>query len=104
MNIFNRVIPWFIPTKDDQRGWYKQELLDSPKEKDRLIREFSELSKIYNEKLGDFEASLAGDYKMYNLYLEVKSLAQKVNFISNRVEYKSQREDELNKYLMELNK
>lgn len=104
MNIFNRLIPWFIPTKEDQKEWYKQELLENPKEVNRLIKEFSEISRIYNKKLGDFEADLTRHYDLYELYLEVKNLAQKTNFLWNRIEYKNSREKDLIKNLLELNK
>lgn len=97
------MIPWFIPTKDDQRKCYNEELRDTPKEVSRLIAEFSELSRIYNEKLGNFEARLSSNYELYELYLEVKNLAQKVNFIWNRIEYKQRRENELQEMLRKLN-
>jgi hypothetical protein len=104
MNIFNKIIPWFIPTKDDQRKWYKEELFENPKEVDRLIMEFSDLSREYNEKLGMFEAGLSRDFQLYELYLEVKNLAQKTNFIWNRIEYKNTRSFELQKRLAEMDK
>src|SRR5574343_984110 len=101
MNIFNKVIPWFIPTKNDQKEWYKQELFENPKEVNRLIREFSDVSTEYNKKLGDFEADLASrDYELYCMYLDVKQLAQKTNFIWNRIEYKNERASELSKRLL----
>ena len=102
MNIFNRVIPWFIPTKKDQRKWYTQELFENPKEVARLTREFQEISERYNKKLGDFESALAGNYELYDLYLEVKSLAQQTNFTWNRIEYKQERETELRKRMHNL--
>jgi hypothetical protein len=103
MNIFNRIIPWFIPTKNDQEKWYKEELIDSPKEVNRLIKEFTQTSSEYNHKLGDFEAILSQDYQLYEKYLEVKSLAQQTNFIWNRIEYKNQREKDLITRLSKLN-
>ena len=102
MNIFNKIVPWFIPTKKDQRGWYTQELFENPKEVGRLIQEFQDISEKYNKKLGDFEARLTKDYDLYNLYLEVKSLAQQTNFTWNRIEYKQERENELRKRMSDL--
>lgn len=104
MNIFNKIIPWFIPTKEDQRSWYNQELFENPREVNRLIREFSEISREYNQKLGDFESVLSQNFELYNLYLEVKNLAQKTNFIWGRIEYKNKRSDELARRLSELDK
>lgn len=43
MNIFNKVIPWFIPTKEDQKKWYRQELFES-----KQIRE-AQLQDILND-------------------------------------------------------
>jgi len=103
MNIFNRVIPWFIPTKEDQNKWYKDELLENPKEVNRLVKEFSEISEIYNAKLGEFEARLTKDYELYELYLNVRALAQKTNFVWNRIEYKNKSEGDLKKMLSDLN-
>lgn len=102
MNIFNKMVPWFIPTKDDQRNWYKQELSENPKEVQRLTREFSETSREYTEKLGMLESRIAADYELYQLYLEVKQLAQKTNFVWNRIEIKQRRELDLIKQMREL--
>jgi len=96
------MIPWFIPTKSDQKKWYTEELRDNPKEVARLTREFQEISERYNRKLGDFEAGLTENYDLYKLYLEVKSLAQQTNFIWNRIEYKQEREIELQKRMFDL--
>ena len=103
MNIFNKIMPWFIPTKEDQRSWYRDELRDNPKEVNRLLAEFQELSKEYNHRLGDFESELATT-DLYEKYLDVKVLAQKVNFIWNRIEYKTKREQDLQEMLRDLNK
>ena len=80
MNIFNKIVPWFIPTKDDQRKWYRQDLEEIPREVQRLTCEFSELSREYAEKLGHLESEIAKDYKTYELYLEVKQLHRKLIF------------------------
>lgn len=102
MNIFNKMVPWFIPTKDDQRKWYRQELNENPREVQRLTREFSEVSREYAEKLGHLESIIAEDYKTYELYLEVKQLAQKSNFVWNRIEAKQRKENDLLKMMNEL--
>lgn len=103
MNIFNKIVPWFIPTKEDQKRWYREELSENPKEIARLLKEFQECSSVYNQKLGDFEAGLSMDnYELYKLYLEVKQLAQQTNFLWNRIEYKQSREQELIKRMVEL--
>ncbi len=102
MNIFNRIVPWFIPTKTDQVKWYREELLDNPKEVNNLTREFSEISKIYNERLGDFESVLAKDYQLYEAYIEVKSLAQQTNFLWNRIQQKIERSQKLQEMLRDL--
>jgi uncharacterized membrane protein YgaE (UPF0421/DUF939 family) len=96
------MVPWFIPTKDDQRKWYRDELNENPKEVQRLTREFSSLSREYAEKLGRLESRIAEDYETYQLYLEVKHLAQQTNFTWNRIETKQRREDELLKRMCEL--
>lgn len=101
MSIFNKVIPWFIPTKDDQRRWYTEELSDTPRELGRLLREFQDLSEVYNRQLGDFEANLS-KHPLYEQYINLKILAQKVSFLWDRVEYKTKRENELRNLLKEL--
>jgi DNA repair ATPase RecN len=102
MNIFNKIIPWFMPTKEDQKKWYSQELSDNPRELNRLVREFSDISQEYNKKLGDFESELSKKYELYEFYLEIKGLAQKTNFIWNRIEYKNRREEELKELIKKL--
>lgn len=101
MNIFNRIVPWFIPTKDDQRKWYKDELLTIPKEEREILRDFMELSEQYNRALGDFEAELTKT-PLYEKYLHVKSMAQQTSFLWNRLEYKREREKTLQEYLKNL--
>ena len=102
MNIFNKVIPWFIPTKEDQRKWYTEELKDNPIETQRLLMDFQDLSEKYNRELGDFEAELAHN-PIYERYLNIKVLAQQVNFLWNRIEYKNKRQVELKEMLSKLN-
>jgi hypothetical protein len=102
MNIFNKMIPWFIPTKDDQRTWYRQEVLDSPKEIQGLTHEFEEISKEYHSKLGELESRISEDFKLYKLYTEVKQLAQKTSLTWDRIGIKQGRAEELTKRLMEL--
>ena len=102
MNIFNKVVPWFIPTKDDQRKWYRQELLESPREVQRLTKEFSEKSREYAEKLGHLESMISRNCELHELYLEVKQLAQETNFLWNRIEAKQTREAKLSDFLNNL--
>lgn len=101
MNIFNKIVPWFIPTKDDQKNWYRQELADNPREVQILLKEFSEISREYSSLLGEFEARLTSDYELYNLYLKVKGLAQQTNFLWNRIETKQNREAEIKRIISE---
>lgn len=102
MNIFNKIVPWFIPTKIDQKKWYTEEIGDIPKELNRLLVEFRETSEKYNKCLGDFEAGLA-KHPLYENYMEVKYLAQQTNFLWSRIEYKQERQKELEKALLNLN-
>lgn len=101
MNIFNKVVPWFIPTKKDQTRWYKEELLDTPKEVHRILKDFQKISSEYNIRLGDFESRLATT-PMYEEYLQIKRLAQETNFLWNHLEYKQEREKELQKILLDI--
>lgn len=98
MNIFNRIVPWFIPTKDDQKKWYTEEISQIPKEQAELLSEFQKLSEDYNRSLGNFEAKLAYT-ELYEEYLKIRSLAQNVNFLWNRIGYKRERYEELKNYL-----
>ena len=100
--MFNKIIPWFIPTKSDQKRWYTEELSDNPREVSRLLAEFQSLSREYNKLIGDFESDLAKDYRFYEPYLQIRSMAQQLSFLWGRIEYKTQREKELKELLASL--
>ena len=102
MNIFQRMVPWWIPTKEDQRGWYTEELRSTPKDITNLLREFQDLSSKYNRRLEDFEADLTQNYNLYERYLSIKVMEQKLTFLWNRIEYKTIRKKELKEYLKDL--
>lgn len=101
MGLFNR-IPWFIPTKEDQRKWYTEELRGNPRELSNLLQEFQDMSERYNRMLGDFEANLVKE-PYYEIYMDIKSMAQNLSFLWQRIEYKTKREGELKKMLSDLN-
>lgn len=102
MGIFNKMMPWFIPTKSDQKGWYLDELKETPKETQRLLSEFMDVSKEYDARLGSFESKMVDNYEQYNEYLQLKSMAQQISFLWGRIEYKKDREQDLQRILRDL--
>jgi len=94
-------IPWFIPTKSDQRKWYNEELSDTPREITRILRDFQDVNAQYSRELGDFEEMIAKT-ELFERYIRIKQLAQEASFLWQRLEYKQKRQEELKDYLKEL--
>lgn len=100
MSIFNKIIPWFIPSENFKRKIYQAEVRFRDKELAGLYNEFQELSKEYNHKIAFFEERIGDtrDPELYELYQDVKLLAYKTSILWDRIGAKNDRQIDLMKF------
>ena len=94
---------WWIPTKKDKFKWLQDELKYLPSEKDSLVKDFIREYQDYTQMIGEFENMMSKQPPDFlELYLKIKTAAQKVHFLSERLKYKNEREIKIRNELLNL--
>ena len=103
MNIFQewaKKVFWFLPTKNEQVRYREDELKSIKKEYVEVISKLV----MFGEELGNAEDKLVATFstEQHQMWLDLKSLAQKANFQSVRKNYFDERLKEIPQEIQEI--